>query len=213
VATKLSVYQGALRELGERKLSGLTENREPRRLLDDVYDDGLLQCLAMEQWRFAVRTVELTRDTSIEPSYGYQNAYEQPTDFVRTYRLCSDEYQRSPLLDYTTEGRWVYADIEPIYWSYVSDDAGYGLDLSRWPPNFTMYVETFLAHRIANRMGKSKDDQLLLKKLMQERKTEASSTDAMEGPTEFMPPGSWVLSRGGRRSWRWDRGSRSRLFG
>jgi hypothetical protein len=213
VATKIGVYNGALRELGERKLASLSENREPRRLLDDVYDDGLIQCLAMEQWRFAVRTIYVTRDTSIEPSHGYQNAYEQPEDFVRTHRLCSDEYLRVPLLDYQTEARWVYADIEPIYWSYVSKHVDYGLALANWPPNFTFYVETFLAHRIANRMGKSKDDQLLLKKLMQERKLEASSTDAMEAPSEFAPHGSWVLSRAGRRNWRSDRGSRSRLIG
>ena len=33
---QLSLYNNALTVLGERKIASLTENREPRRVLDDV---------------------------------------------------------------------------------------------------------------------------------------------------------------------------------
>ena len=37
MATKLGLYNRALRVLGETKLSSLSEAREPRYILDDIY--------------------------------------------------------------------------------------------------------------------------------------------------------------------------------
>jgi hypothetical protein len=39
-ASKLKLYNDALGILGERRLASLTENREPRRVLDEVWDAG-----------------------------------------------------------------------------------------------------------------------------------------------------------------------------
>ena len=39
---RLDVYNGALRRLGSRRLASLTENREPRRVLDDIWNNGAL---------------------------------------------------------------------------------------------------------------------------------------------------------------------------
>lgn len=212
MATKLSLYNGALRELGERKLASLTEAREPRRLLDDVYDAALIQCLQRAQWKFATRTVELTKETDFEASYGYQNLFIRPTDWQRTTKICSDPYEKVPLLEYHIEAGFLYADTDPIYWSYVSDDAGYGLNLADWPANFTLFVETWLATLIVSRITKDENMEIKLHKLAKRRLTEASSTDAMEAATEFPPMGSWVRSRLGTGTYR-DRGSRTNLLG
>ena len=40
MADKLSLFNGALLICGERFLSSLTENREPRHLLDNVWSNG-----------------------------------------------------------------------------------------------------------------------------------------------------------------------------
>jgi hypothetical protein len=63
--TKLSLYNGALRELGSRKLSSLSENRESRRVLDDIWDGGFRdEILESGLWTFAVRSIEIDRDSS-----------------------------------------------------------------------------------------------------------------------------------------------------
>ena len=55
---KLSIYNGALNILGERKLASETENREPRYQLDDIWDNDMVdRCLQMGQWNFAARSV------------------------------------------------------------------------------------------------------------------------------------------------------------
>jgi hypothetical protein len=215
---RLSLYNGALRECQERRLASLAENREPRRLLDDVWNagDGILRfVLQAKQWNFARRTVELAADTAVEPAFGYTFAFAQPDDFLRTCRLCSDERLIVPLLDYQVEAGYWYADIEPIYLTYVSNDTDYGGDYAKWPPNFVLWVETHMASLIAGRLTGSDSKRNDLLKLAEMRLKKAASTDAMEGPTEFPPEGSWVRSRRGGSGLRRrdDRGSRSRLIG
>lgn len=213
---RLSVYNGALRECQERKLGSLSENREPRRLLDDVWNDGdglVRYVLGQKQWRFGRRTVELAPDPSIEPDFGFRNAFGQPADHCRTCGVWSDEYQQVPLLHYRYESGFWFSDIDPIYVAYVSDDTLYGGDISLWPPNFILYVETHLASLIVGRLTGSKASRNDLLKLARQRLDQAANTDAMEDPTQFPPEGAWVRARRGGLAGRWDRGSRGRLIG
>src|SRR3546814_10721056 len=77
-ATQLSLYNGALRLCGEAKLANLTEDREPRYVLDDVWDDGALRhCLQQGLWNFAMRTVEAEYSPSVEPSFGFRRAFDR----------------------------------------------------------------------------------------------------------------------------------------
>lgn len=71
MATKLGLYNGALREMGERRLDTLTERGESRRVLDDVYDDVIEDCLAAGSWNFATETVKLDADTGVAPNFGF----------------------------------------------------------------------------------------------------------------------------------------------
>ena len=213
MTTKLLLYQAALMECSERKLASLTEECEPRRVLDDVWDGGFLDDILSEgQWRFATRTVEMTPEESVEVLFGFENAYAIPDDHIRTTALCQDERFNVPLLDYQVETGFWYADINPIFVSYVSNDAYYGGDLSKWPPAFRRLAELQLAWRILPRMTGSNADRVELMKLTKRARTEAKSLDASESPTRFSPLGSWARSRlGGHSSF--DRGSRNRLTG
>jgi len=212
MTTRLNLYNGALLECGERELASLTEAREPRRLLDRVWDTGFVDyCLGQGQWTFAKRSRQLAPSTSITPAYGPQHAYEIPTDHVRTTGLWLDEYCTTPLLDYKVEASHWFTDVEPIYVTYVSNDALYGGDLGSWPAEFVRAAETYLAGRIIKRLTQSKDDELNLLKKAKMLFLEAASSDAMESPTTFPPRGSWVAARtsGGIAS----RGKRNSLIG
>lgn len=216
MATQLSIYNGALREIGERKLATLSDNTESRRLLDGVWNgtEFIRYVLGQGLWKFAKRTKQIFPETGLEADFGYRKAFAKPTDFVRTIALTSDEHLNQPLTTYTEEkGHW-FTDIEPIYVAYVSDDvAGYGGDLSVWDEEFVLYVETFLASRIVKRVTQSDTDYDKLHKLAKARLLDARSSNAMEGPTEFPPTGSWVRSRLGSRGGRRDRGNRGGLIG
>jgi hypothetical protein len=215
MATRLSLYNGALLECGERDLASLSENREPRRLLDRVWDNGLVDyVLGKGQWKFGLRAVQLAPETSIEPDFGYQLAYAKPTDHIRTTGLYSDEYANSPLLRYTFEQGYVFTDTEPLFWHYVSNDDAYGGNLAEWPVDFSRAVEVYMASRIVKKLTQSDEKEANLIKLSSTLFRDAASSDAMEGPTKFLPPGTWVSARvQGSRGTRGDRGLRGRLIG
>lgn len=210
--SKLSVYNGALRELGERKLSSLSENREPRRVLDSAWDDDAIKtCLAAGLWNFATNSIQIDYSPSIEPDFGFQRAFTKPTNWVRTVAVCEDEFFNVPLLQYDDEGAYWYSDLDTLYIKYIDSGTSFGLDYSKWPPNFTRYVEFFLAARVCNSLTQSQSQKDTLERDAEIWLVKAKSTDAMDEPTKFLPQGSWVRARrgnGGR-----ERGVRSRLTG
>lgn len=202
-ATKLDLYNSALRILKERKLASLSENREPRRLLDDAWGDGstngvVRYCLEMGQWTFATRTIQLDYSPSVTPSFGYDYAFDQPTDLVRTAGVFTDEDCMVPLLRYSDERRYWYAYDPTIYVKYISNHSSYGADLSLWPENFSQLVEARLALEIAGNLTQGTNNVLLAEKNWTKAKREARSFDAMNKPTAFFPEGGWSASRRGR---------------
>lgn len=211
MTSRLQLYNAALLELGERALASLTENREPRRLLDQVWANGAVDfLLGAGQWKFAKKSVELAPETSYTPAFGYQKAYELPADFIRTTAVCSDEYFGTPLLRYSTERGFIFADVEPLYLSYISNDAAYGGNLALWPADFTAYATAYFAGKIASKLTQDKEEWKRLFALQKKCKADALSSDAMESPTTFPPRGSWVSARLGRSG---GGGSRNSLIG
>lgn len=217
MTTRLELYNAALLICGERFISSLTEDREPRHLLDHVWDnDGVKQCLESGQWRFAMRAVRLDYDTAIDPEFGYRRAFSKPTDWCATAAVCSDEYFNAPLTQYIEETGYWFCDLDELYVRYVSNDSSFGGDLSLWPAKFADFVATFFASKIILKLtsDEKKRNAILHPRdgLLVRARKEAKSLDAMAGPTVFPARGSWVSSRGtgwGRR----DRGSRSNLTG
>lgn len=193
---RLSFYNNALLMAGERALSSLTEAREPRRLLDQVWDTGgVKKCLEQGQWKFAMRTVMLDYDPDLSPSFGYSRAFNKPSDWVVTSAVCTDAYFRTPLLQYFDEAGYWYADLDTIYVRYVSDDDQYGLDLARWPGSFEDFAASFFALRISAKLAASETEIKKLTALHRDLKKIALNKDAMADPSKILPPGMWSRSR------------------
>lgn len=196
MATQLSLYNDALLLCGERFLSSLTEEREPRRLLDQVWSNGGIDaCLEMGQWNFAMRTVMIDYDPSIEPDFGYNRAFQKPDDWILTSALCSDEFFTSPNIRHVDEAGYWYADIDALYVRYVSNDTDYGMDLNKWPESFREFVAAHFANKIIYKLASSQDDRDRIAKLCKEALKTAKSRAAMAEPTSFPARGAWVSAR------------------
>lgn len=203
MTTKLTIANGCMRILKERHLTSaeLTAGvREPAALFNAVWDDGGVNgALEAGQWKFAKRTLQLDANVSIETSFGYANAFDKPSDFVRTMGVWGDSSLTYPLNRYLEENGLWYADADPIYVSYVSNGADYGLDYSLWPQSFVHFVHAHFAMLIA---GPLSDKGMEATKLRDFYLKNALSTDAMADPTKFTPAGSWVRARmRSGRSW------------
>jgi len=208
MTTQLILYNAALSHLGQRRIAAVTDRIDSRRAIDDVYSTTLAYCMEQGFWNFAMRARLLDSSSSVTPDFGYTYAFLKPTDFVRLLSLCGDEAMNVPLLQFVDEAGYWYANIDPLYAKYVSNDASYGYDLTLWPESFANYVALRLAVRVCERItGKYPPDRLLL----EEKRALASarSKDAMNEPPGFPPSGTWVNSRtgGGPNRTRWDRQS------
>lgn len=196
MADQLSIYNGALLLAGERFLASLTENREPRRLLDRVWaSNGIKTCLEMGQFRFAMRTIQIDYDSSIEPDFGFNRAFDKPDDWVLTSSVCEDEFFRCPLLRYVDEAGYWYSDVDTIYVRYVSDDENYGLDMNKWPDSFREYVEEFFCSKVVKRITNSSDEETASKTRLAKKLKIAKSRAAMADATQFPAKGEWAKSR------------------
>ena len=150
MTTKLLVYNGILRALGESRIANLTEARRPRYEIDDIYDALLEHCLEEGYWNFAIRTIKLAADPALSTSFGYTHTFNKPIDWVRTAQVSTEGFFTEPFLDYQDETDFWFADIDPLFFRYVSNDTSYGLDLSRWPESFTHYVKFHGAVELAS---------------------------------------------------------------
>jgi len=212
MTTRLALYNSALLLCGERSLASLTEEREPRRLLDTVWDGGGVRyCLEAGQWNFATRAVQIDYDPTITPAFGFSRAFDKQDDWVRTTGVCSDEFFNAPLTQYLDEVQYLFCDLDVLYVRYISDDQNFGGDLSKWPATFTEFATAYFASKIVNKLTADKEQRAFVFKELKRLCIDARSKDAMGDPTAFPPSGSWIRARHGNR--RSDRGSRSTLIG
>ncbi len=203
---KLGLYNGALRIMGERKIASLSENREPRRVLDGIWDeDAIKYCLEQGQWGWASRTVKLEASASVDPEFGYRYAFDKPTDYVRTVNLSTDENFSEPLNAFSDEAGYIFAHVDIIYLRYVSDDDDYGRNYELWPQSFTRYVMAYLAYEGSLRLTASHSIQERLEKQMKVRLSDAQSKDGVNRPTMFYPRGTFVTARHGMNARQTDR--------
>lgn len=205
---RLSVYQQVCIELGETRLSGLSEQRKSRFLLDEVFDDVVQECLEAGQWNFAERTVQLDYEPDVETQFGYRYVFFHPEDWVRTTGVGSGPYiDDCPLDRYQDDQKNWYSDITPIYVRYVSNDTDWGMNLGAWPASFTRFVVLALASRICEAVTQNASKGELLLNLLKRGKRDAMAKDAMRDASRRPAPGNLVMSRFGRSGsrYRYDR--------
>lgn len=191
--TQLVLYNKALRHLGERKLASMTENREPRRYLDDEWGDAVQMCLRSGLWNFAMRAIEIDYTSSVDPNFGYQNAFPKPTDWVRTSMVSTSETFSPPLRDYQDQGGYWLCNSSTIYVRYVSSILG--TTLTRWPVDFAEYVGVYLAKSIADRITQDASKIETIEKREKIYWKRALANDAMDQPPQPWPLGTWSTSR------------------
>lgn len=209
MADKLSIYNFALLAIEERNIASLTENREPRRVLDQLWTPQVNFCLEQGFWKHAKRVLQMPASTTVIPQFGYNCAVAIPNDWIKTYVISSSPSLTPPLLDYKTEAGYIFSNADPLYLDYISSDPSYGWNLGRWSQTFANYVGYNLGKMAAGRLAKSDKIVERVTKLEYRGKRDAKAIDAMNDPPGFSPTSSWIRARRGNTFGNNDGGSGS----
>lgn len=211
---KRTLWNFALQELGAERLSDTGDPVKAARELTAVHDQVVAECIAAGSWNFAMETVKIDADTGVTPTFGFTEVFAKPSDWVRTIGVSLDEYFAYPLTQYYDDDTFWSADSTPIYVRYVSNDTGLGLDLSRWPAQFTRFVALELADRVCMALTQNANLKEQVGERREKARKRALNTDGMNSAQPvFPPPGSWTVARWGAGAGRRDRGSRGNLTG
>ena len=197
-STQLALYNSALLLCRSRSLSSLTENREPRFLLDTAWADGIVDATLEEgQWYFAMRTVQIDFDPAIQPTFGYRYVFDKPSDWVLTAGVCEEEYFRVPLTRYFDEAGFWYADLQTVKSSCgtcptIRTTVGRS---ARWPRSFYDMVVAKLAGKVVRKIAQDKEAIEDVKEAYKAARLMAKNRNAMADPTHFPAQGSWTRAR------------------
>ena len=186
--TEVSICSNALRLVGEKPITALTDNTEAGRLSNAWYANVRDTCLQQHAWNFALARVELAA-LADAPAYQFDKQYQVPPDCLRVLALASqkdsswtypEDYHRDTV--WRVEGGKILTYETTVYIKYIQRVT----DPVLFPPLFVQAVQCGLAGAFAQAVtGKQQlfqNMQGLYNYYMQQAKT----FDGMEGTPEYL---------------------------
>lgn len=201
MADRLSIYNEALRLIGEQPLSALTDDVPSRYTLDEAWEDVVYDGLSRGIWNFALRTGAFQHDASITPAIGYAYAIPKPDDWLFTvsaseYPDLQDYFPANQEVIKDLNGAW-HLDSPTLYVEYATTDAAEDAAISGWSRLFIRFIASSLALDIANRLTQSTTTIQQLTAEVRKRLLLAKSRDARDEKEQRVRPGQWVRSQRG----------------
>lgn len=156
--TQTLLYNRALGLIGCRRIASLAEDREPTRVLDANYTTVRDFALEQATWIFALRTA-VAAPTALPGTlnYGFTHAHTRPADCIHTYMLSDDGDFAPPLQEVVEADGLYFSRAATLYTRYSSNDASFGLLLTRWTVAFAEYAAHYLAATVCYRLTRNLD--------------------------------------------------------
>jgi len=116
--TKLSIYNGALIELGQTVLSSLTSgDEETLSTLNNQFPNALRTTLKAQNWDFASTYARPNLISSAANDTPYQYQYQLPNDFLKFQKVVDVNQNK---VDYENNKDGLYTDANPVIIKYTA---------------------------------------------------------------------------------------------
>jgi hypothetical protein len=184
-ATSTNIVNIALRSLGVAKITALTDDSEPARVMNDLYEpirDEMMEC---HPWNFAIVYSDTLAENATAPKFDYDYSYALPADCLRVIELedAEDEYK--------VVGDNLYTDTQDPKIKYIS--------LVTTTGNFSKSFVTAFAARLAAEACYALTQNRALSgdkwKEYEVKLHQAKGADSQEGTTEKIEDCSWIDDR------------------
>lgn len=149
-ATKLRLYQDAVRLLADARLNVITDDVTTRYALDDAWDSSVAFVLGALPWRFAMKTQPLALAGT--PMTGYTTSYGVPSDAVRDHAIFIAKAGREFPFDLRVQQGFASTNATSIptmrFVSSVYADPAF----ATWPELFASCLAAYLAFSVGYRV-------------------------------------------------------------
>lgn len=180
---KVSLYNDALLLIGERKLSSISEAREPRYILDSIWDIGAVNyCLDLIRPKFATLTAKITSSVT-DTDHGYANVFTIPATYLSMVDVYSDAALDQPISRYFIEAKKLACNYSTIYLRFNADTTvaiPSGTDFSLVTPTFSKVISAYMAREMALRL--SSDDADRIDAIFKARVADCLAIEQMQEP-------------------------------
>lgn len=198
MAGQVEIANRALTKIGEQRILSLSDDTEPARSIDSLWDIVRDAELRIRRWKFSILRNSMPALVST-PSWGYDYEYQLPADCLRVLQV-NDIYPGVSLTNYRNadetqwrvEGRKILTDIgAPLKLRYISriEDTG------QWDAAFVEAFACRLAAEVCERLTQSNTKRELAWEEYKQAVGMAVRADAIEAAPEPMPDSEWVLAR------------------
>lgn len=186
--SEVSIANAALIRVGADKITALTDSAKGAKLIFEIYDDVLDECLRAHSWNFATKRAVLV-PTANTPAWGYLYEFDMPDDIVRLLDSSDDIDYIDP--DYVVEGKKILSNNDSISIRYIFREG----DISKWDACFCSTFAALLAYRICYAMTQSSEKTKECKEEYKEQLALARSYDGSEGTIRGLQSDAWARAR------------------
>ena len=193
MATKLEIYNDALRLVGDLRLVSTSDDVEARYALDNAWSRAVLFCAAQANWPHAYNStsVNLSADAS---SPGYNKSYTiDSSDWLRTVAVSLDQHFSVGAHFHEALGKlFLNTSASTAYVRYIDRTYLGDTYISTWSEMFCSVVAHRLAFEVCERLTQDPQKAQGIYQLFAEVLNLAKSQHALEKGGMMISPAQWA---------------------
>lgn len=150
VSTNVQLCNLALEEIGEDRISDLTDDSKAARACNLILNPTIDEILELYDWSDAVKRAQVSA-LDVDNYTEYDYVYQLPNDCLRILYLIEvddDTYTELPEQQYIKEGRRIYTDLSPCVIKYL-----YRPEVKNMSSGLVKTIKHTLASQLANRLA------------------------------------------------------------
>lgn len=186
--SKVSIANGALQRLGEKRIESLTQDHPSARSMNAAFERTVRAEIRRYGWNFAIKRQSVAADATDETILSTWNRYSLPNDYIRLLR----DDESGMTVDWKIEGIFILsADAAPLqfrYLAYIEDPAYYD-------SLFVEVLECKLAMVCCKEITGSHSNAAGVKLDYEDAIAQARKANAFEKEAQEFPEDSWLAAR------------------